>query len=619
MLISLYEIGKLWNEEESLDLINILLDDKKLSDFSHIITIDLNKNSKNFFEFKEVSYKEFDFSGKMNYLYKFGSSRGTDITPSCKVRGDKPICETLNNRFYKWFENNANDEFLNSILDCLMINKDLIYESVSDKYSNLISNKYNEVLLTLRIFEENECKYIGDYDIFKNFLLEESYKKYYTLSKKEIKGHGVCLLCGQEKEVFGVVPNSMKLSFATPEKVGNTPNFNIKDNWKQSPICGGCALYLEAGKKFIEKYLEFKEVGFSYRYYVIPSFLFNSENSFKVLYNYFKRFENDKNYKNISFWEDHFQELMLVWDDVLEFKFLFFDLVKGAFVIRSYVESVLPSRLGEIYKLQNEVITLDIFSESVMKNILSSAKSGNLVQFFNNNKINKVKASDSNWYLLFLKNFLKQVEFKFYLEIISSVLGDKKLNYNLLLSKFMTTIRKNWKNNKNWSKGKNYNVSILTLESLALLIFFDNLKLIGGKFMELNNDNIMDSILNTPDKNATFLLGVLTRKLIYEQNKQLHSSPFINKLWGLSLDQKKIQKLYPMVLNKLQEYKKGFKYEDLEKEISINLINSENNWNLTRDETSYYFVLGFTLAYEFDNLNNENNKNEKNDGDDTDE
>lgn len=614
LLNSLYKLGKLWYEEESLDSISILLDDKKLTNFSHVITVDLNTISKNFFEFKEVTYREFDFSDKMNYLYKFGSSRGTDITPSCKIRGDKHINESLNNRFYKWFENNAHDEFLNAILDCLKSNKYLIYENCMAKYSNLISNNHNEVLLSLRVFEGNECKYIGDYDIFKNFILEESYKKYYTLSQNEIKGQGVCLLCCQEKELFGSVPNSMSLSFSTPEKIGNTPNFNLKDNWKQSSICGECALYLEAGKKFTEKYLEFKEVGFSHRYYVIPNFLFKSEKSFKMLYNYFKRFENDKNYKNIAFWEDHFQKLMFKFDDVLEFKFLFFDLIKGAFVIRSYVESVLPSRLGEIYKLQNEIISLNIFSESIMKEILSKDKQGNLVQFFNSDKTNKVKSSDSNWYLLFLKNFLKQPDFKFYLEIISSVLGDKKLNYNLLLSKFMSMIR------KNWIKGKNYDVSILTLESLALLLFFANLKLIGGKFMELNNDNIdkniMNSILNAPDKNATFLLGVLTRKLAYEQYEQLKSSPFINKLWGLSLDQKKIQKLYPMVLNKLQAYKKWFKYKDLEEEISINLINSENNWNLSRDETSYYFVLGFTLAYEFDNLNNEDNKN---DGDGTDE
>ena len=87
------------------------------------------------------------------------------------------------------------------------------------------------------------------------------------------------------------------------------------------------------------------------------------------------------------------------------------------------------------------------------------------------------------------------------------------------------------------------------------------------------------------------------------------SSPFVNKLWGLSLDQKKIKKLYPMVLNKLREYDKAV--PDLEENISLNLLNSEKNWKLTRDETSYYFVLGYTLSFNItkDEENDEDGNN----------
>lgn len=108
-------------------------------------------------------------------------------------------------------------------------------------------------------------------------------------------------------------------------------------------------------------------------------------------------------------------------------------------------------------------------------------------------------------------------------------------------------------------------------------------------------EELINDILDTPDKKATFLLGALTRRVTYVQYKELGSSPFVNKLWGLSLDQKKIKKLYPMVLNKLREYDKAV--PDLEENISLNLLNSEKNWKLTRDETSYYFVLGYTLSF----------------------
>lgn len=63
-----------------------------------------------------------------------------------------------------------------------------------------------------------------------------------------------------------------------------------------------------------------------------------------------------------------------------------------------------------------------------------------------------------------------------------------------------------------------------------------------------------------------------------------------------------------MVINKLQEYNAGYMM-DLEKEISKNLVESEKDWNLNRDETSYYFVLGFTLPY-FDRNEKEDELNE---------
>ena len=109
-----------------------------------------------------------------------------------------------------------------------------------------------------------------------------------------------------------------------------------------------------------------------------------------------------------------------------------------------------------------------------------------------------------------------------------------------------------------------------------------------------NEEFSIELILDSPSKKATFLLGVLTRRLMNIQYNELGSTPFYNKLWGLSLDKKKIHKLYPMVINKLREYDAGY-MKDLEEEISENLARSENDWKLNRDETSYYFVLGFTL------------------------
>ena len=169
----------------------------------------------------------------------------------------------------------------------------------------------------------------------------------------------------------------------------------------------------------------------------------------------------------------------------------------------------------------------------------------------------------------------------------------------------MHKIRSNWRNEEN------YALKLSVLKSLMLLILFNEINLFKGEknMVSENEEFNIDLILDSPSKRATFLLGVLTRKLMNIQFKELGSTPFYTKLWGLSLDEKKIHKLYPMVINKLQEYDAGYMRE-LEEEISKNLAKSENNWKLNRDETSYYFVLGFTLPNFDKNEENEDDLNE---------
>lgn len=142
-----------------------------------------------------------------------------------------------------------------------------------------------------------------------------------------------------------------------------------------------------------------------------------------------------------------------------------------------------------------------------------------------------------------------------------------------------------------------------------LLVLMFKLNLIKGvESMDIDGEFSLESLLNSPDKKASFLLGALTKRLLNVQYRELGSNPFYNKLWGLSLDQKKIKKLYPMVINKLREY--NIAYLELEENISKNLINSESNWKLNRDETSYFFVLGFTMPYFEKNNKKEDDLNE---------
>jgi CRISPR-associated protein Csh1 len=179
-------------------------------------------------------------------------------------------------------------------------------------------------------------------------------------------------------------------------------------------------------------------------------------------------------------------------------------------------------------------------------------------------------------------------------------MGGKRINKDFLLSHFMKQIQKAHRTNME----NDYSVKLLTTESLMVYMFLNKLNLLKGvekmeigSFDEKDNEKdffeVYGEFINTPDKKAAFLMGIITKKLTAIQYKSLGATPFMSKLWGLSLDQKKIQKLYPMIINKLREYKAA--YPDLEELISINLLKSNENWNLSGDETSFYFVLGYTL------------------------
>ena len=591
LLNSLYELGKLWIEKENLETIDVLLDAEKLKKRTKkVILVELDEISENNFEFNKVSLKEYDPKDNIKYLYKSGSSRGTDITPSCLIT---ELDKTFNNKFFKWFEQNNSDDFFKQIFNCLDANRNEIFSGIKDIFNSLESSDNKNVILTLVINNGDEQNFLGDFNEFKDILKDKAFEKYYFIKsgKKNIRGEGLCFLCDEEKEVFGLVSNAIGFAFSTPDKKGNVPGLNIENQWKQLPICGDCALYLEAGKKFVEKYMSFSKFGLNY--YVIPNFLFDSTESFDKLFKIIKRLENTNDSDELVIKEEKLNEIVSNFDDVLEFKFLFYQSSNSAFNILSYVESLLPSWMRNIYESQEKVIDFDIFSEDYMKSVFSKDSEGDFIDVSNKGE-KYYPVSSLNWYLGFLRSFFSSYSFKNYLEIVSSVLSNKKLDFDFLLSRFVDNIRENWRNQND------YLVKINTFKSLSLMLLFGDLGLFKeNKFMLESNgeltDELINDILDSPDKRASFLLGALTRRVTYVQYKELGSTPFVNKLWGLSLDQKKIKKLYPMVLNKLREYDKA--YPDLEEKISLNLLDSEKNWKLSRDETSYYFVLGFTLSF----------------------
>ena len=580
MLDALYKLGKLYIEKEDLNQIDVLLDNKKIG---AVVLVEFIEDSAGNISYNKVYQEDYDSKNKVKYLYKKGSPRGTNITPSSLL--GKDLKTTFDIKFFKWFDNNQDNDFFLKFYNEINDNKEEIFNDMELIINNI--NVKDNILISLVVNKNDDINYLNDFDEFKEILIKNSLDKYQ--GPKKIKGNGVCCLCDNQKEVYGLVSSSMGFAFSTPEKKGNVPGFDVNNQWKLLPICSDCALYLNAGKNFVEKYLNFKEFGLNY--YVIPNFLFDLENGFDNFYNNIKLFEkNDAlDSSDLIHIENKLGRFIKRIDDIAEFKFLFYQASKAEFKILAYVESVVPSWLTVLYKTQHKISEYDFFREKNLKLIFGEKHNGTFLDVINNN--NNYPCNTNNWYKRFLRDFIFSFSSKMYIDSVVKIIGNKKIDYHFLMSRIMDKIRHDWRNEEHYAM----NVSIL--KSLMLFLLLNDLNLIKGEnIMNSNNEEEFDTefLLDTPSKKATFLLGVLTRKLMNIQYKELGSTPFYNKLWGLSLDQKKIHKLSPMVINKLQEYGAGY-MRDLENEISKNLAMSERNWGLNRDETSYYFVLGFTL------------------------
>lgn len=592
LLDTLDKLGKLYIEKENLNEFEVLVDNKKIG---AVVLVELVEETNGEINYSKSYQEDYDSENNVKYLYKKGSSNGIDISPSCLIT---ELPKTFKNKFMKWFDKNKSENNLFSKLNVVLTNKKEEIFLDLDNLLDAIDNKDSNILLSLVIKKGNEINYLYDINEFKDSFIENCHDKFQ--GPKKIKGNGVCYLCNQEKEVFGLVSNSIGFTFSTPEKKGNVPGNDIKNQWKLLPICSDCAIDLNGGKKFVEEYLNFSEFGL--KYYVIPNLLFDSEKGFDKLYNNIQLFqsENQLGSLEVTHIENKLGKIVKRIDDVAEFKFLFYQSSNNAFDILAYVESVIPSWLNNLYSTQLNISEYDFFKEKNLKLIFGNNHEGNIIEFLNKHDENYPCASN-NWYKRFLRDFINNFSRKLYIDSVVNVISNRKLDYNFLMSRFIDKIRSNWRNDEM------YALKIYVLKSLMLLLLFNDLNLIKGeKIMDLDNDEFsIEFILNSPSKKATFLLGALTRKLMNIQYNELGSTPFYNNLWGLSLDQKKIKKLYPKLINKLREYDVG--YVKIEEEISKNLALSENEWKLNRDETSYYFVLGFTL-YNFD-------KNEEKEGD----
>lgn len=550
------------------------------------------KLDKDEIKFKEINYREYDDELKFKYLYRAGSSRGADLTPTAKIT---EVEKTYKNKIIKSIKEGIEDckddnekKLLDAILEELSNseNEGKIIEQIKSKY-NSIPKKERYVILTLVIEEDSTNKYIGDFKVFKERITKIPIKKFYysQTNNKEVKGkEEFCSICNErKKEVFGL---ASPFTFYTIDKPGYiSGGFNYGNAWKNYPVCKECAIKLELGADYIRKKLTMSFYG--RKFYLIPKTIY-ARNLEGILRKYSNRLDNDENKKvyQTTHTEDIIFRKLCRENNNVTFDLMFIEENNAALNILLNVEDIHPSTFKKLYDRWDDIKSMEFFSK-----IKYMANFGYLNDLFDSKNYNR-----------------------YFLETVDNIIGKGKIEYNFLIKFINDKLTEAFKNEDDYYEAtfKAY----IFMYYLYSLDKFRNRGREGVKEMnreiwgikDFNNKkeafedffNSNKAFFNSDSKKAIFMIGYLSKMILNIQyRKEEGRKPFMNNLNGLKINKRDILRLLPKIQGKLIEYKAEYYNEELEI-TSEYLIMSNELEEVSNLDIPLYFSLGMNMSKKFD-------------------
>lgn len=622
MIEALYVIGKNELKNKPLDdeeIVSVLIEDPASNEtYKHVFTIKL-AIERDIIQYNGVDLEEYSQSKIPKYLYRKGSSNGPDITITTRITTPE---KTIKNKYEGWCKQDhtgaeiglTEDElkFISDIKKVLMERKDEIASEITTEFSRIRKNK-ESAIITL-CFDDGEKKYPGDYSAFRKILISDGISAFYSKYNKEARSiEQLCSVCRTvTPEVYGFAST---YNFYTVDKPGMVAGgFDQSKAWKGYPVCKNCALILEKGKKYLDSSALFKFYGFSY--YIIPKPVIKLSISeiYEEIANYQAQgptLKLTEKYRNLlDETQDEIFEYLSEGENSFLLNIMIFEKSNNEFKILTYIEDIFPSRLRQLFDAKDSIDEL---------NIINSCE----VTIFEDGKPVKKPKLEFSFYNY--RYFFNRQEKKdaYFLDIVRRIFTGRGVSYPFLiwgiLSKIRDLFNQGYMTKEACMRGLS---ALLYLHKLGLLIDYSE-----GNSMNHQTSSVFDSVapreaatiaerifeeftpfFNQEAKKAIFLEGVLAQLLLDIQYRERDkATPFRVKLQGLKLDQRNIQKLLPMIQNKLEEYGKNY-YRDLERLISEYMLAAGDKWNLSKDEISYYFVLGMNLATHFKTKTTENSE-----------
>ncbi len=556
----------------------------------NIVFEDLNSEM----SYKGVELSQYDSSNKERYLYRSGSSRGADITPTAKLvkvettfknKIVRAVNEAIKFAGSKYEEEKKQ---LQHLYEAINKNSDSIEKDLSKMQGN-IPRKDGACFVTISIDTCQGRKYIGDFQLFRDKVEFDALKKFHyseTYGKDVYNERSVCSICtDRTEEIYGL---ASPFPFYTIDKIGYVSGgFDYEKAWRNFPICRQCAIELELGKKYLDNNLLFSFYG--RRYYLIPKPIYKTDLK-EILTKYLSLKGEDikavrENYANT---EEKVMRYLSKESNLISFDLMFVEKNNAALNILLNVEDVSPSRFSRIFNNLDEIRYMDFFKDKPVS------------------------------FELLSRIFDRENHNRYFLDTIDRIISNRKLDYKFLMAFLNDYIIDAYKRyERDISEKDKDNFYRATFRVFGFLYFMTYLNLFESREEEIKmsiENKIWDikdypskrklfhaffneakPFFGRPDRKAVFMTGLLAKRLLNIQFNREHRKPFTARLKGLKLNKKDIKKLIPDIQDKLSEYKSEFYDEELNI-LSELMLESNELSGLSELDIPFYFSMGMSMS-----------------------
>lgn len=368
------ELGKI-----SKDILNTVIQDpNETGKYPYVLVIVLHRkgfldpsHEERQFVFDRIQVEQTDKSKIPRYLYRRGSSIGTNRSPTTLIT---EIPKTFQRKLIAWFRKfGAKDNLFANLKEALERDKDRILQDLIGEWREITPSlkRQQSGVLTIAIEDNRGLQYPGDFLEFRDLLQEEIRGKY----GKVFGTDHTCSVCGERKaKVYGEALTEV-FKFYNIDKPGYIAGgFKREEAWKNFPICMDCILKIEEGRKFLSEHLTYRMGG--HRYWLIPDLLRGVPEAHEVITAFFQiairsgDVLKSRRLEQISEDENEILSELSELQDVLTYNFFFFKLQKGSSMPREItllVEDILPSRLSQIFQAKMKIDACDLLHNVKVK------------------------------------------------------------------------------------------------------------------------------------------------------------------------------------------------------------------------------------------------------------